>query len=213
MFYKTADNRHGLRHDPWKALVVPRPIGWISTISADGIANLAPYSFFNAVSDRPHYIVFGSSGAKDTVTNIEQTGSFVCNLATWDLREQMNLSSAAVGSSVSEFELTGLTPVSGTLVPAPRVAEAAAALECVHHRTVELPAVDAHGPGYTVVFGQVVGIHIADTALRDGAVDVGALRPVARLAGSEYAVVTPETVFSMTRPATAADGRTIVGLS
>ena len=107
MFYETADNKHGLRHDPYKALAVPRPIGWISSIGKDGICNLAPYSFFNAVSEKPHYVVFGSSGRKDSLTFIEETGEFVCNLATWDLREHMNTTSATVPRGVDEFPLAG----------------------------------------------------------------------------------------------------------
>ena len=111
MFYDALENKHGLPHDPFKALAVPRPIGWISTVSKSGVANLAPYSFFNAVAEKPHYVVFGSGGIKDSLANIEETGEFVCNIATYDLRHQMNISSATVPHGVDEFPLAGLTAV------------------------------------------------------------------------------------------------------
>ena len=109
VFYETRDNKHGLRHDPFKALVVPRPIGWISTVGKNGICNIAPYSFFNAVGERPHYVVFSSAGRKDSLLNIEETGEFVCSLATWDLRYNMNMTSASVPRGVDEFPIGDLT--------------------------------------------------------------------------------------------------------
>lgn len=136
MFYDAVQNRHGLRHDPFKALIVPRPIGWISSVSANGICNLAPYSFFNAVSEKPAYFVFGSAGLKDSIVNIEETGEFVCSLATDDLREHMNMTSAAVPPDVDEFPLAGLTAARSELVRPPRVKEAAAAFECRHWKTI-----------------------------------------------------------------------------
>jgi flavin reductase (DIM6/NTAB) family NADH-FMN oxidoreductase RutF len=99
VFYDAIENKHGLKHDPFKALVVPRPIGWISTVSSCGICNLAPYSFFNAVGESPHYVAFGSAGLKDSLANIAATGEFVCSLATWDLRIEMNTTSAPVPST------------------------------------------------------------------------------------------------------------------
>jgi flavin reductase (DIM6/NTAB) family NADH-FMN oxidoreductase RutF len=115
MFYDAVENRHGLPNDPFKAIVAPRPIGWVSTLSESGIANLAPYSFFNAVSESPHYVVFGSGGMKDSLTNVKATGAFAINIATYALREQMNLSSARVGPDVDEFALSGLTRASAGL--------------------------------------------------------------------------------------------------
>jgi len=201
LFYDTIANAHGLRHDPFKALVVPRPIGWISTISKDGVCNIAPYSFFNAVGERPHYVMFSSSGRKDSLHNIEETGEFVCSLATWELRHNQNMTSAAVARGIDEFPLGELTAAPSRLVRPPRVKESPAALECRHWRTVELPPLEPGGqPRSWVVFGQVVGIHIDDRFVRDGMVDTAAMRPIARLGYMDYAVVTPETMFTIERP-------------
>jgi flavin reductase (DIM6/NTAB) family NADH-FMN oxidoreductase RutF len=128
MFYDARKNDHGHEYDPFKAIVAPRPIGWISSLSPEGVANLAPYSFFNAMSDNPHYVVFGSAGRKDSIRNIEATGEFVHNMATFKLREQMNASSAPVAEGVDEFELAGLEKASCNLVKPPRVAASPVAL-------------------------------------------------------------------------------------
>ncbi|HET9652453.1 MAG TPA: flavin reductase family protein [Usitatibacter sp.] len=207
MHYDTAKNDHGLRFNPFKALVAPRPIGWIGTISAEGRRNLAPYSFFNAVSDRPPMVLFSSHGHKDSVSNIEETGEFTCSLATWALREPMNVSSAAVARGVDEFELAGLTPAPSRFVKAPRVAESPAAFECRLWKIVELPGIGGHG--YTVVFGSVVGVYIDDAFVKDGVVDTGAMRPIARMGYMEYSVVRPDTVFALNRPEVAPDGRSV----
>ncbi len=199
MFYEATANKHGLKHDPFKALVVPRPIGWISTVSKAGICNLAPYSFFNAVGESPHYVMFSSSGPKDSLTNIEETGEFVCSLATFPLRFKMNMTSAAVPRGVDEFPIGELTATPSRLVKPPRVKESPAALECRHWKTISLPPL-AGKPGNFVVFGQVVGIFIDDSVIVDGMVDTGAMRPIARLGYMEYAVVTPETMFAIARP-------------
>jgi flavin reductase (DIM6/NTAB) family NADH-FMN oxidoreductase RutF len=209
MFYDALENQHGLKHDPWKALAVPRPIGWISTKSRAGIVNLAPYSFFNAVADRPHYVVFGSGGIKDTLKNIEDQGEFVCNLATYDLRHHMNMTSASVPYGVDEFELGGLTAIKGELVDVPRVKEAAASFECRHHQTIALPGAGKYQASYHLVIGLVVGIHIDDRYIKDGLIDTGAMKPIARLGYMDYAVVTPESMFSINRPEVGADGKVI----
>ena len=206
MHYDTAANNHGLRHNPFKALVVPRPIGWISTVSKDGVNNLAPYSFFNAVSDRPPVVLFSSGGRKDTLRNIEETGEFTCSMATYDLREHMNMSSAPVVHGVDEFTLAGLTPASSTLVKPPRVAESPAAYECKLWKMVELPAPDAQHT-HTVVFGLVVGVYVDDRYVRDGLVDTAAMQPLARLGYMEYAVVNAANMFTLNRPLVSADGR------
>src|SRR5438132_8734407 len=130
MFYATDVNDHGLPHDPFKAIVAPRPIGWISSISAKGEVNLAPYSYFNGVSSRPPVVCFSSEGRKDSVSFIEETGEFVCNLATWDLRLAMNITSAPFPRGVDELRAAGLTPAPCRLVRPPRVAEAPCAMEC-----------------------------------------------------------------------------------
>lgn len=209
MFYDAIENRHGLKHDPFKALIVPRPVGWISSVSKAGICNLAPYSFFNAVSERPAYVVFGSAGLKDSIRNIEETGEFVCSLSTWGLRDHMNISSASVPYGVDEFPLAGLTAARSTLVKPPRVKESPAAFECRHHQTIALPGAGRHEQGYHMVIGLVVGVYIDDRVIKDGVVDTPAMKPIARLGYMDYAVVTPETTFTINRPDVGPDGKII----
>ena len=208
MFYEPEKNDHGLPKNPFNSLVIPRSIGWISSIDADGNANLAPYSFFNAVSYRPPTVMFSSSRGKgspkddhkDSQRNIEATGEFVCNLTTWDTREAMNATSATVPMNVDEFELAGLTKEPSKLVRPPRVAEAPVHLECRHIKTVTLPGTSPNDV-YNVIFGQVIGINIRDEFITsDGLIDVGRLRPIARLGYQDYAVVNADTIFTMQRP-------------
>jgi flavin reductase (DIM6/NTAB) family NADH-FMN oxidoreductase RutF len=198
MFYDARKNDHGHEYDPFKAIVAPRPIGWISSLSPEGVANLAPYSFFNAMSDNPHYVVFGSAGRKDSIRNIEATGEFVHNMATFKLREQMNASSAPVAEGVDEFELAGLEKASCNLVKPPRVAASPVSLECKYVKTVELPGHDNASGGYAIVVGEVIGIHIDDSFIEDGRVNTAAMQPITRMGYSEYAVVTE--AFRMRRP-------------
>jgi len=196
MFYQTtAVPAHGLRSDPFKALVAPRPIGWISTLSAAGLVNLAPYSFFNAVAENPPYVLFSSDGRKDSLTNIEASGEFVCSIVSYDLREAMNATSAGVAPGVDEMALAGLEPAPCRLVKPPRVAAAPAALECRLFQIVPLPT---RGAGHFVVIGEVVGVHIQDRFIVDGRVDTVAMRPVARMGYGDYVVV--EGKFAMRRP-------------
>lgn len=199
LFYETAANAHGLKHDPFKAIVAPRPIGWIGTRAADGRRNLSPYSFFNAVSDTPKLVMFSSSGHKDSVTNIEETGVFTCSLASRHLAEQMNASSIAVPHGVDEFELAGLTPATGRLVDAPYVGEAYAVLECQATQILRPVDIDGRESDNWVVFGQVVGIHISPEILRDGMIDIAVARPLGRMGYMDYADGGAE-VFAMTRP-------------
>jgi flavin reductase (DIM6/NTAB) family NADH-FMN oxidoreductase RutF len=198
MFYDAVANSHGLTRDPFMALVSPRPIGWISTLDANGVVNLAPYSFFNAVSTNPHFVMFSSGGRKDSQRNAEETGEFVCSLATYDLREAMNRTSTHVEPHVDEMVLAGLSPAQSTMVAPPRVAESPVAFECKYWRTIDLPGADG-GPGnHAIVLGQVVGIHIDDAAMVDGRVDVTKLRPIARLGYRDYAVI--DEVFELGGP-------------
>lgn len=197
MFYESRPKEHGLRHDPFKALIVPRPIGWISTVSQEGIPNLAPYSFFNAVSTDPNIVMFASAGRKDSQINAETTGEFVCNLAGWDQRDGMNASSATVGPEVDEFVLAGLAALPSNIVKPPRVAGAPAHLECIYLQTVPMVARDGSHV-YDVVFGEVVGIHIDDRFIIDGMVDTAAMKPLARMGYQDYAVV--EDVITLKRP-------------
>ena len=199
MFYAVSEG-HGLPHDPFKAIVTPRPIGWITAVSRKGEINLSPYSFFNAVSDNPHMVAFSSDGRKDAVTFVEETGEFVCNLATFDLRDKMNLTSAPLPRGESELDKAGLTAAPSRLIKPPRVAEAPAALECRWLQTVPLVPLGGGEPRYFMVIGQVVGIHIDDRFLVDGLLDTAAMRPIARAGYRDYFVSTPETKFSITRP-------------
>jgi len=199
LFYETAENAHGLKHDPFKAIVAPRPIGWIGTKAADGRRNLSPYSFFNAVSDTPKLVMFSSSGHKDSVTNIEETGVFTCSLASRHLAEKMNASSIVVPRGVDEFELAGLTPVTGRLVDAPYVGEAYAVLECRTTQILRPVDIEGRESDNWVVFGQVLGIHISPEILRDGRVDMAVARPLGRMGYMDYADGGAE-VFAMARP-------------
>ena len=185
-----------LPHNPLKAIVAPRPIGWISAMSREGALNLAPYSFFNAVAD--DMVAFSSSGRKDAMTFAEDGGEFVCNLASYDLREGMNASSAPLARGHSEFEHAGLRTAPSRLVRPPRVAEAPAALECKWLQTVPLKPLGGGEPTNFLVIGQVVSIYVDDRFVADGLVDTAAMRPIARLGYMEYAVV--DEAFRMERP-------------
>jgi flavin reductase (DIM6/NTAB) family NADH-FMN oxidoreductase RutF len=197
MFYDAIRNDHGFENDPFKALVAPRPIGWISSLSPSGLANLAPYSFFNAMAEKPFYVAFGSGGRKDSVNNIEAVGEFAVNLATWDLREQMNLTSAAVIPQVDEFELAGLEKAPCRLIQAPRVAASPVCLECKLFEIVELPDDQGRVSDWLTI-GRVIGIHIDDRFIQNGRVNTAAMRPIARLGYSEYAKV--DEAWRMRRP-------------
>lgn len=192
-----------LTHSPFKALVVPRPIGWISTVDANGQPNIAPFSYFNAVSDNPPCVMFcpngthQDGGAKDTLTNIKQTGEFVFNLVGWDLKEEMNQTSANRPHGESEFDFANLESLPCHKVNAPRVAAAAASFECRHLTTVTIPP-DQDDTGNNMVIGEVVGIHIRDEYIKEGKIDLKAIRPVARLGYMDYTFV--DDVFSMQRP-------------
>jgi flavin reductase (DIM6/NTAB) family NADH-FMN oxidoreductase RutF len=192
---------HGLPHDPFNAIVGPRPIGWISTRSNAGGLNLAPYSFFNAFNYTPPIVGFSSIGYKDTVRNIEQTGEFVWNLVTRPLAEAMNQSCAPVGPEVSEFELAGLTPVASRVVAAPRVLESPVSFECRRTQTVQLQGADGVTVPSWLVLGEVVAVHIAKALLKDGVYDTANAGHVLRGGGpGDYFTVGPEQLFRMFRP-------------
>ncbi len=192
---------HGLPHDPFNAIVGPRPIGWISTRSGQGINNLAPYSFFNAFNYIPPIIGFASIGYKDTLRNIEETGEFVWNLTTRALAEAMNQSCIAAEPGVSEFDLTGLTPMASTLVVPPRVAESPVTFECRKTQIVQLQGVDGVQVPTWLVLGEVVAVHIDKVLLRDGVYDTAAAGHVLRGGGpADYFAMGPEQLFQMHRP-------------
>jgi flavin reductase (DIM6/NTAB) family NADH-FMN oxidoreductase RutF len=201
MYYETDKNDHGLRYNPLKACVVPRPIGWLTTINEAGLVNLAPFSFFNLLSYDPPFVMFSAGvhevdgGRKDTVANVEATGEFVYNMATWAQKDQMNETARIVEHGVDEMAAAGLEPLPSRLVRPPRVKGSPVHFECRLHQIVMLPG---HKPSslHHVVIGRVVAVHIDDAALTpDGRVDVVALRPIARLGYKDYLSV--ESVFQM----------------
>jgi len=199
-FYEPSQG-HRLPHDPFNAIVGPRPIGWISSQSSAGLLNLAPYSFFNAFNYTPPLIGFSSIGYKDTVRNIEQTGEFVWNLVTRDLAEAMNLSCAAVAPEVNEFELAGLTPQASSLVKPPRVAESPVAFECKLSQLIRLRGANGVEVDSWLVLGEVIGVHIADNLLIGGVYDTAAAHPVLRGGGpADYFEIDIAQRFRMFRP-------------
>jgi len=192
---------HGLPHDPFNAIVGPRPIGWISTQDSAGRRNLAPYSFFNAFNYTPPIIGFASIGHKDTVRNIEQTGEFVWNLVTRPLAEQMNTTCSAVPPEVDEFVLAGLTPVAAQHVKPPRVGESPVAFECRLTQQVRLQGADGQPVDTWLTLGEVVAVHIAKSLLPDGVYDTAGARPVLRGGGpADYFEIGAAQLFRMHRP-------------
>ena len=199
MFYATAErDRTKLPRDPFKAIVAPRPIGWISTRALDGRINLAPYSFFNGFSSAPPIVGFSSEGWKDSASFARESGEFVANLATRDLRGPMNESSAPFARGDNEFARAGLTTAECRLVAAPRVAESPAALECKVVEVIEIRSASGGWSGAVLTLGEVVGFHIDEAFLVDGSFDTARARPLARCGYRDYATV--ESVFAMPRP-------------
>jgi flavin reductase (DIM6/NTAB) family NADH-FMN oxidoreductase RutF len=205
MYYDARRNDHGLPYNPLTALVVPRPIGWITTISREGVINLAPYSFFNIVSSVPPFVMFASKPRKDSQRNAEETGEFVANMATFELREAVNATSAEFNASVSEPQRLGLEMSPSHQVRPPRVARSPVALECRYAKSVDLVGSNGQHSPSSIVIGEVVGIYISDDAIVDGRVDVTRMRPLARLGYMDYCVV--DRLFAIARP-TAPDTET-----
>ena len=194
-------NGHGLRHDPFNAIIAPRPIGWISSRDTNGNINLAPYSFFNAFCYVPPIIGFSSTNWKDTVSNMEQTREFVWNLTTMDLAKHMNATAAHVAPEVDEFKLAGLTAVPGKLVNVPRVAESPVAFECKVAQIVQMQGADGKKANAWVTFGEVVAVHIDKALIKDGVYQTGLARPIVRAGRmGDYFEIKPENMFEMIRP-------------
>jgi flavin reductase (DIM6/NTAB) family NADH-FMN oxidoreductase RutF len=192
---------HGLKHDPLNAIIVPRPIGWISTVSAQGMRNLAPYSFFNAFNYRPPIIGFSSTSWKDSVRNIEETGQFVWNLATRPLAHAVNISSATVAEDVDEFVLAGLTPTASARVTPPRVAESPVAFECRLTQLIRLTDTEGAPIDAWLTLGEVVMVHIDQALLVDGVYDTVAAEPILRGGGpADYFTIGEAQKFQMLRP-------------
>jgi flavin reductase (DIM6/NTAB) family NADH-FMN oxidoreductase RutF len=213
MFYEPGKTQHGLPRDPFKSCVVPRPIGWISTISTDGVPNLAPFSQFQNLTFDPPYVMFAANQTtrgrrKDTVVNAEATGEFVWNMATYELREAVNKSAEEVAPDVDEFELAGVTKAASQLVRPSRVAESPIHFECKYHQTIRLPGNGTMGT-VDIVIGRVIGIHIKEDAIgTDGRIDVLKIRPIARLGYHDYTSV--ESTFQMVIPGN--DPRRLAGM-
>jgi flavin reductase (DIM6/NTAB) family NADH-FMN oxidoreductase RutF len=202
MFYEPAKG-HGLPHDPLKAIVAPRPIGWISTRGRDGHLNLAPYSYFNMISQRPPLIWFSSDGEKDSYKAAKETGEFVANLVGQHIAKEMNATSVDAPTGVSEFGYAGLTPAESHLVAAPRVAEAHAALECKVTELFRPKGLDGRPSGNFVCIGEIVGVHIDEAVLTEGRFDAVKAGNVARLGYLDFTTVTE--LFPMRRPKWDAD--------
>jgi flavin reductase (DIM6/NTAB) family NADH-FMN oxidoreductase RutF len=197
MFYEPRNKNHGLPHDPFTAIVGPRPIGWITSMSLRGEVNLAPYSFFNSVSSDPPMVMFASDGRKDTLTFVEESGEFVCNLAVWDLREAVKETSWTFPCGVNEMDAAGLEAAPSLLVKPPRVKAAPCALECKWLRTVRLDDMDGKPAPRFIAFGQVIGVHIDEGFIKDGLLDTAAIKPILRGGYHDYFVATKDTLFSM----------------
>lgn len=199
MFLETEKGKGNLAYSPFKSCVVPRPIGWISTVNQQGIVNIAPYSYFNAVADIPPVIMYSSSKKangeeKDSIRNIEETGEFVVNIATFDMREKVKLSSEPIEYGKSEAELYDIKTISSKMVKPPRIKNSPISLECKFIKKLLLE-VDSKKVSSTVVFGHVVGIYINDEVIVDGKIDLSKIKPIARLGYNEYTVV--DNIFKM----------------
>jgi flavin reductase (DIM6/NTAB) family NADH-FMN oxidoreductase RutF len=199
MFYPANQrDKQLLPHDPFKAIIAPRPIGWISSVSKSGALNLAPYSFFNAFSSAPPILAFGSEQRKDSVAFIEETGEFTWSMATYDLRFEMNATGASLPRGHSEFDYAGLEIAPSQLVAPPRVAKSPAALECKLIEIIRLKDMHGEKTHNYMVLGQVVGVYIHDEFIQNGMFNTAQAAPIARCGYSDYAVA--NEMFSIKRP-------------
>jgi flavin reductase (DIM6/NTAB) family NADH-FMN oxidoreductase RutF len=197
MDYDPRNEPHNLAHDPGTCLVVPRPIGWITTVSPAGVVNLAPYSFFNIISTKPPFVLFSSSTRKHSQRNAETSGEFVFNLATYDLRTEMNITGSDHTEEISEADLAGLEMVPCRKVRPPRVARSPIALECIYNKTVDLVPSSGKTSANSLIIGEVVNVHIDDSVIVDGNIDMARIRPLARLGYMDYTSV--DNIFTMHR--------------
>jgi flavin reductase (DIM6/NTAB) family NADH-FMN oxidoreductase RutF len=201
LHYYEPVNGHGLKHDPFNAIVAPRPIGWISSRSAAGHVNLAPYSFFNGFNYHPPIIGFSSTSWKDSVANIQETGEFVWNLATMDLAQKMNATAAHVAREVDEFAIAGLTAVPGKIVKVPRVAESPVSFECKLTQIIQLQGADGRKVQGWLTLGEVVAVHIDKNMIKDGVYQTALARPIVRAGRrGDYFEIKPDAMFEMVRP-------------
>jgi flavin reductase (DIM6/NTAB) family NADH-FMN oxidoreductase RutF len=201
LHYYEPVNGHGLKHDPFAAIIAPRPIGWISSRDATGNINLAPYSFFNAFSYAPPIIGFSSTSWKDSVANIQETKEFVCNLATMDLAMQMNATANHVAHDISEFKIAGLTAAPSRLVNVPRVAESPVSFECKLSEIIQLKGANGQKVSAWLTVGEVVAVHIDKALIKDGNYQTAMARPILRAGGrGDYFEIRPDAIFEMIRP-------------
>jgi flavin reductase (DIM6/NTAB) family NADH-FMN oxidoreductase RutF len=201
LHYYEPVNGHGLKHDPFNAIIAPRPIGWISSRSTTGHVNLAPYSFFNGFNYHPPIIGFSSTSWKDSVANIQETGEFVWNLATMELAQQMNATAAHVAREVDEFTVAGLTPVPGKIVNVPRVAESPVSFECKLTQIIQLQGADGRKVQGWLTLGEVVAVHIDKNMIKDGVYQTALARPIVRAGRrGDYFEIKPDAMFEMVRP-------------
>jgi flavin reductase (DIM6/NTAB) family NADH-FMN oxidoreductase RutF len=198
MFYAADTRDHGMRYDPFKAIVSPRPIGWVGSYGVNGTRNLSPFSFFNAISDNPKLVMFAAGSGKDSPRNAVETREFTTSFVSRNLARQMNESSVAVPYGVDEFEIAGLKAEQGRLVRAPYVSGAYAVLECKVTEVIHPVDLDGADAGVTMVIGQVVGIHIDEAIIRDGRLDMSIAKPVGRMGYMDYSEASE--VFEMVRP-------------
>lgn len=201
LHYYEPKNGHGLRHDPFNAIIAPRPIGWISSRDGKGNVNLAPYSFFNGFCYTPPIIGFSSTSWKDSVANIQETGEFVWNLATRDLAQQMNATSAHVAHEVNEFSIAGLTAVPCKLVNVPRVGESPVSFECKLTQIVQLQGADGKKANAWLTLGEVVAVHIDEAMIKDGVYQTALAHPIVRAGRKgDYFEIRQDAMFEMARP-------------
>lgn len=201
LHYYEPSNGHGLKHDPFNAIIAPRPIGWISSKDATGHVNLAPYSFFNGFNYTPPIIGFSSTAWKDSVQNIQDTGEFVWNLATMDLAKHMNATAAHVARDVNEFEIAGLTMAPGKIVKVPRVAESPVSFECKLTQIIQLQGADGNKVQGWLTLGEVVAVHIDKALIKDGVYQTALARPIVRAGRrGDYFEIKPDAMFEMVRP-------------
>ena len=204
MFYETKTNNHGLKHNPFKSCIIPRPIAWITTISNDGIDNCAPYSFFNGVSSDPPMVMFANngsaidgSGPRDTFSNIKENQEFVINISTFNTKDKMNKTSARLCRNVSEIEFASLETLDSRLVKPKRLKESPINMECTLYKIIDLPGITEDNYN-GILIGKVIGIHINDEYIKEGKVDVKKIKPLARLGYFDYSVI--DDFFSIKRP-------------
>jgi flavin reductase (DIM6/NTAB) family NADH-FMN oxidoreductase RutF len=198
MDYDPRSEPHNLAHDPTTSLVVPRPIGWITSLSPTGVVNLAPYSFFNLIASHPPYVMFSSNTRKHSQNYAQAGGEFVFNLATYDLRTEMNITGGDYPDGVSEPELAKLAMAPSRLVKPPRVASSPIALECLYVQTVPLVSRSGKKHNYEMIIGEVINVHVDDAVIADGMIDMSRIRVIARLGyRGDYTVV--DNIFEMKR--------------